>query len=217
MRAARPIARIAPILLLAVGAGVVLAVAALSWSAPPPVRGPVARPSPHGVGPDRLVLDTVPPTDPVAVLWLEGWTTQPNRTAGSRLALDPAGGVVSIDSRFQVSRPPLRLGGREATSVAPATGGGWWLTDAGGNLIRADARGQVVSAAATPFSCPSVAGDPSSGEHLDGPLGGAVRVPIGRDRLAAADAILVGNGAVYYARSYATRFWPSRRPVTLSG
>jgi thiol-disulfide isomerase/thioredoxin len=151
------------ILFLAVGLAAVLTAVALSRSASGPARGPVAVPSPDGEGPDRLILDTVPPEDPVAVLWLEGGATQPSG-GESHLVLDGAGGVLSIDTRLRVSRPPLQLGGRDATSIAAAAGGGFWLTDAAGDLIRVDARGQVVSAAPAPFAYPSVAGNLSSGD-----------------------------------------------------
>jgi thiol-disulfide isomerase/thioredoxin len=174
------------------------------------------------------MLDTLPPTDPVDLLWLEGRATQPSSSGESRLALDGAGGVLSVDTRLRVSRPPLQLGGREAASVAPATGG-LWLTDAAGDLLRADVRGHVVSAGPTPLAYPSVASNPSSGDvwlvrsaerfayRSDGvgaPLlirlrggrsdtaavGSAVRpAHILLSDLANAGHIAVGSGAVYYA------------------
>ncbi len=218
-----------PLLLVAVGSAAILTAAGLARSTPVPARPPLAVPSSDGKGPDRLILDTLPPKDPVAVLWLEGRATQPGGTGESRLALDGAGGVLSIDTRLRVSRPPLRLGTREATSIAPAAVGGFWITDAAGDLIRVDVRGQVVSAGPEPFAYPSVAVDPSSDDiwlvrsaerfayRADGtesPL--LIRLRGGRDDtasvgravrpahylladLANAGHVAAGDGRVYYA------------------
>ena len=105
-----------------------------------------------------LAPDPASPAEPLALLWLDGRATQPGREPDIRLALDGAGGVLRIDSRLRVTRVPLQLGGREATSVAPAPDGGHWLTAAGGDLIRTDARGRVLAAAPSPFAYPTVAG-----------------------------------------------------------
>ena len=108
--------------------------------------------------------DPATPPEPLTLLWLEGRATQPEREPDIRLALDGAGGVLRIDSRLRVTRVPLRLGGREATSVAPAPDGGYWLTDAAGDLLRADARGRVLAAAPSLFAYPTVAGGPTTAE-----------------------------------------------------
>jgi hypothetical protein len=110
------------ILLLAIGSATMLTTIALFRPAPEPARGPVAVPAPDGVGPERLILDTLGPTAPVSVLWLEGRATQSSGTGEARLALDGAGGVLSIDARLRVSRPALQLEGRQVASVAPAHG-----------------------------------------------------------------------------------------------
>ena len=217
------------LLLLALGLAMVLTAITLSRPAPKPARGPVAVPSPDGVGPERLILDTLGPTAPVSVLWLEGRATQPGGTGETRLALDGAGGVLSIDARLRVSRPALQLDGRQVVSVAPAQGEGLWLTDATGELIRVDGRGHVVSTQPSPFAYPVVAGDPSTGdiwmlrsaeqfayqpEALDAPLlirlrgGREDRTLVGRavrpvhfllTGLANAGHLAVGPGAVFYA------------------
>lgn len=221
--------RTGTILFFAVGSAAVMTAVTLSRSTPVPLRAPVAVPSPDGKGPSRLILDRVPPTDPVAVLWLEGRGTQPSGRGEARLALDGAGGVLSIDTRLRVVRPRLQLGGREPTSIAPAHGGGFWLADAAGELIRVDAHGLVVSAGSAPFAYPSVAGKPSSGDlwvvrsaerfayRSDGtesPLlirvggGGDDTAGVGRAvrpahfllaDLANAGHVAVGDSAVYYA------------------
>jgi thiol-disulfide isomerase/thioredoxin len=215
-------------LLLAIGSATVLTAIAITRPAPEPARGPVAVQSPDGVGPERLILDTLGPTAPVAVLWLEGRATQPGGTE-TRLALDGAGGVVSIDARLRVSRPALQLEGRQVVSVAPAQGDSLWLTDASGELVRVDGRGHVVSTQASPFAYPVVVGDPSSEdiwvlrsaeqfayqpEPLDAPL--LIRLRGGREDttlvgravrpahhlltgLANAGHLAVGPGAVFYA------------------
>jgi thiol-disulfide isomerase/thioredoxin len=111
-----------------------------------------------------VLLDTLPPSAPAAVLWLEGRATRPGATGESRLALDGAGGVLSIDSRLGVSRPNLQLGGREPRSIAAAAGGGWWIADAAGELIRVDSSGRIVSATPAPFAYPSLWSDRSTGD-----------------------------------------------------
>lgn len=177
---------------------------------------------PGGSAPDPTLA-----AEPMVLLLLEGRATQPGGESGVRLALDGAGGVLRVDSRLRVTRAPLRLGGRQATSVAPAADGGLWLTDAVGDLIRTDARGRVLSSARAAFGYPSVAGNPSAGIWLvrsaerfayDASGAGApllLRIgatgdtsPVGRavvpqhsllSDLANAGHIAVTGGAVYYA------------------
>ncbi|MGH7526728.1 MAG: redoxin domain-containing protein [Gemmatimonadales bacterium] len=218
-----------PIPLLAIGSAAVLAAAALSRAAPATARGPVAVPSPDGAGPQRLIPDTLPPEGPVRVLWLLGKATQPSGTGEARLAVDGAGGVLSIDARLAVSRLPLQLGGREVGSVAPAPDGVLWLTDAAGDLIQVDDRGRITSAGPAPFAYPTIVGDPLSGdlwmvrsterfgyrsEAIESPL--LIRFRGGRDDtasvgravrpehsllldLANAGHLVAGPGVLYYA------------------
>jgi thiol-disulfide isomerase/thioredoxin len=70
--------------------------------------------------------------------------------------------VLAIDSQLRVSRPGLQLGGREARSIAAAAGGGFWVADAAGELLRVDAGGKVASVRRGPFAYPSLWTDPSS-------------------------------------------------------
>jgi thiol-disulfide isomerase/thioredoxin len=215
-----------PILLVAIGS-TVLTVIALSRPAVEPARRP-ATPN-EGAGARELLLpDTLPPQGPATLLFLEGRETQPDGSGEGRLVVDRAGGVLSIDARLRVSRPHLQLGGREATSVAPASGGGLWLTDAAGELIRVDARGRIVSSGSAPIAYPAVAGGQSSGdlwmlrsaerfaylpEPVDAPLllrfRGGQEDPrsVGRAvrpahfllvGLANAGHVAVGDGVVYY-------------------
>lgn len=116
-----------PILLLAIGSAMVIAAAALSRPASPRSWGTVTLPSPDGAGPDRLTLDTIPPTAPVGVPWLEGRATQPSGKGEARLALHGAAGVLSIDARLPVTRPAL---GADVRSM-PISGSPDWnvLTD----------------------------------------------------------------------------------------
>lgn len=130
----------------------------------PPAPLPFVQPGPAPDAPPRLVVDTGDPGTAVSLLWLEGRATAPARPAGSRLALDGAGGVLVIDSRLRVTRPRLRLDGREPRSVAAGPGGGFWVTDGTGQLVGLDNTGRVVSVAAAPFAYPAVSSDPSSGD-----------------------------------------------------
>jgi len=113
---------------------------------------------------ERSPQDPAMPVEPVTLLLLEGRATQPGPEPGVRLALDGAGGVLRIDSRLRVTRVSLQLGGRQAASAAPARGGGLWLTDAGGDLIRTDARGHVLAAAPSSFAYATVAAGRTSAE-----------------------------------------------------
>jgi thiol-disulfide isomerase/thioredoxin len=112
-------------------------------------------------GPPR---DPALPVEPVTLLLLEGRATQPGPDPDVWFALDGAGGVLRIDSRLRVTRVSLHLGGRQAASVARARGGGLWLTDAAGDLVRTDSRGRVVAAAPSLFSYPTVAAGRTSAE-----------------------------------------------------
>lgn len=114
--------------------------------------------------PNRPAPDPALPAEPVTLLLLEGRATQPASTPDSRLALDGAGGVLRIDSRLRVTRIPLQLGGRQVASVAPARDGGLWLTDAAGDLIRADVRGRVIATAPSLLAYPTVAAGRISAE-----------------------------------------------------
>ncbi len=212
-------------LALAVLAG--LGAAALFRADSEPARGPIALPSPGGDAPARLVPDTLPPRGEARLLWMEGRPAQGSQHRW--LVVDGAGGVLSVDRRLHVTRPALSLEGRLATSVAPAAGGGLWLTDAAGELIRVDTAGRVLTSRRAPFAHPQLVADPSSGEvwilrsaerfgygldSVETPLllrmshAGESTTPVGRSvrpphvllaDLANAGHLAVGDGVVYYA------------------
>lgn len=216
-----------PVLLLAPAAALVLAASALIRADSEPARGPIAVPTSGGEAPERLLPDTVPPREDARLLWLQGRPAQPNGEA--RLVVDGAGGVLSVDAHLRVGRRTLSLEGRQPTSVAPARGGGLWLTDAAGSLLRVDERGRVAFSRPTPFAYPEVAGDPASGDvwvvrsaerfayradSAGSPL--LVRLSLGDEPatvvgravrpahvlladLANAGHLAAGNGVVYYA------------------
>lgn len=217
-----------PALLVGLGALILLGAASLALAGgAEPARGPIAIPAPSGAAPERLLPDTVPPRRDVRLLWLAGRRGQ--QSGDSVLAVDADGGVLSVDARLRVRRLLLFLGGRQPTSVAAAPGGGLWLADAAGELLRVEARGRVLSSLATPFSYPELGGVSRSGEvwvlrsserftyQLDStasPLlmrltgDGAAITPIGRairpthvllSDLANAGHLAVGDEAVYYA------------------
>ncbi len=212
-------------LALVVLAGLVAAV--LFRADSEPATGPIALPSPGGEAPERLVPDTLPPRGEARLLWMEGRPAQGSQDR--RLVVDGAGGVLSVDGRLRVTRPTLSLEGRLATSVAPAAGGGFWLTDAAGELIRVDAAGRVLASRPAPFAHPQLVADPASGDvwilrsaeqfgyeidSVETPLllrmsdAGESTTPVGRSvrpthvllaDLANAGHLAVGEGVAYYA------------------
>jgi thiol-disulfide isomerase/thioredoxin len=148
--------------LLGIAGAAGLAWAAAGLSDEPTTRGPIFLADSSGEVPGRLLPDTVPPRRDARLLWLEGRTAQP--VDGGALVLDGAGGVLSVDQHLRVSRVRLDLQGRDPASIAPAAAGGFWVTDAGGAVLRVDPRGRVTPASHTAFSYPIVAGDPSGRE-----------------------------------------------------
>jgi thiol-disulfide isomerase/thioredoxin len=91
------------------------------------------------------------------LLWLDGRPAQPS--AKGALVLDRTGGVLLVDRRLRIRRLQLALEGREPASVAPASDGGLWMTDAAGSLLRVAPDGRVVQSRPTAFSYAAVAGD----------------------------------------------------------
>lgn len=133
-------------------AGLVWTVGSIAGGAP--VRGaalvpnPQARPAEeflvgpvrHLVAPDapqRLVPDTLFPTLPVRLLWLDGRVAQPIARGGA-VTLDGAGGVIWFDRRLGLHRWPIRegLGGGEILSVTGAAGDALWLSGSDGTITR---------------------------------------------------------------------------------
>lgn len=91
--------------------------------------------------PERLVPDTVFPTEPVRLLWFEGRPAQPLRGAAV-VTPDGAGGVLEFDDRLHARRPPLETSGREIVAAAAGPGDGLWLADVGGEVFRVDRAGR---------------------------------------------------------------------------
>lgn len=116
----------------------------------------------HVVAPDapeRLLPDTVFPTGPARLLWLQGRTAAPLPDGGAA-APDGAGGLVRFDSRLALGRP-ITLPGRELVSGAATRDGSVWVADAEGNVLRVPADGRALQMAARPFDYPAIAADPT--------------------------------------------------------
>lgn len=181
--ALRPVA-----FLLAIG---VLGAAWIFFATPTtPARGPFAVPNPGAVPPveslvgsvrylvareaaQRLVLDTVPPSRPARLLWLEGRPAHP-LPGGGTAALDGTGGVLRFDADLVAHHVPLETKGREMLSLAPAPGGGLWLSDPASGLLRVGPDGRPVPLdtddagagsleLSLPFAHAELATDPVSG------------------------------------------------------
>lgn len=200
--------------LLLGGAGVAWAV--FGPGAGPPRRGPIAIPVARskpvtefqsaGVrhvlapgAPEELVLDTVFPTQPVRLLWLQGRAAAPLPDGGSAV-LDGAGGVILFTPRLGQSRPPLDAG-RDVVSVA-ATRHDLWFSDADGMLLRWDGGGRMSPAPPSAIRYPAVAADPRRDDLwlVRRPGYWEYRLPDARARLLAhlqgAGAALGGVGAM---------------------
>jgi thiol-disulfide isomerase/thioredoxin len=201
------------------------------------VPNPAARPPAEWLGgsvrhvlqadpPEILRPDTLPPDEPVRLLWLDGRIGVPLPGGGS-VVTDGSGGVVWFDERLRPHRVRLDLGGREAASVAPAADG-YWIVDGGGAVLRVTTRGRITDSVASPFPFPAVVGDAEGGGWLvrspqqfaftipspDDPVlvelaaDGTVERRVGRVTipehvlladLAASGHVAVGTDAVYFA------------------
>ena len=111
--------------------------------------------------PEELLPDSVPPTTPAALLWLDGRRT--SRATDGAVVLDAAGGVVTIDLALRPHQMPVHGEGREWLSVASGPGHGLWLTDATGALFFADSGGHLRQATASPFMYSEVSTNPRLG------------------------------------------------------
>lgn len=175
---------------------------------------------------ERLLPDPVAPDGPARLLWFAGRATAFGE--GRTVFLDDGGGVLEADARLRLQRIGLALGERELLSVSPAPGGGLWVTDARGGVLRVARDGAVTRIVQEAFSYPQVRGDAhgqawlvrspsyfsyrwdSAGAplllRLDG--SGPTAIPVGtavvpehallRD-LANAGTVVVGGDTVFYA------------------
>jgi len=109
--------------------------------------------------PELLLPDTAFPDSPVRLLWLGGRSASPT-AEGDAVVVDGAGGVLRFDPTLRLRRPVLQSGGRAMVSVAGDAGGGLWLTDADGMLLRASPDGGVREHRVKGFDYPVVASDP---------------------------------------------------------
>ena len=171
-----------PVLALAAltaAAGLALAaVRGVSGSA----RGAFAEPNPAWVAPaestagsvrhlhqaeaaELLRPDTVFPERAVRLLWFDGRAASPVEGRDA-VVLDGAGGVVRFDTRLIPHRVNLRLEGRVPASVAAATGGGAWVVDGEGQVLRTGPDGGIEQMVAGPFDYPAVVADPRGGAWL---------------------------------------------------
>lgn len=174
--------------------------------------------------PARLVPDTVPPDEPVRLLWLEGRVTQP--THRGQLVVDPEAGILEFDARLTAHRRRADLDGREPATVAAAANDGLWVTTLDGTTLRLGASGRGEEVVAGPFAHTTVASDPSGAAawlvrssarfayHLDtaapllARLEGGSSTGVGRSivpdhslliDLANAGSVAVSRDAVFYA------------------
>lgn len=172
-----------PALVLAAAAALgFLAVAGVVGRSSDVDRGPITVPNPDarppveirvggvrhvyaGRAPERLMVDTLAPTDAVRLLWFEGRAAAPTEN-GLAVTLDGAGGVVQFDSKLRSYRVPLRLDGRVPSSVAPGADGSFWIVDSEGNVLRTGAQGEVIKTAAAIFDYPALAADGQGGAWL---------------------------------------------------
>ncbi len=240
-RAGRKLSRPALVTLVVTGVlGIVLAAA--SRGSPEAIGGPLLTTNPNATptaetaiggvrhvfragAPALLIADSAFPRGAVRLLWFEGRPAAPD--GDGAIVLDRGGGAVRFDGRLRPLRMPLRLGVREPASIAAATDG-YWVVDAGGEVLRLDRHGSVQQSVPGPFDYATVAtgrdGTPwlvrSASQFAfrlpNGPQpivvsldasGTAARgigqVPIPEHvllaELAGSGHIAVGDGAVYYA------------------
>ncbi len=160
--------------------GVAVAIAGAAWTlaggiAGEPPRGPAAVPNAeakpameflarsvrHVLMPDApeiLIPDSIFPTRPVRLLWLQGRAAHPAAGDGS-LVLDGAGGVIRFGPDLS-RRRPITLAGREIVSVV-AAGETLWLTDGDGAVLRADRNGTVTTVKRQGIQYATLAADPT--------------------------------------------------------
>ena len=99
---------------------------------------------------EHLVLDTIFPDQPVSLLWFQGLGVSTTERGG--VALDGAGGVIRFDDRLVPHRVPLRLEGREPTSVAAREDGNHWVVDTEGTVHHVDVGGDIIQSTPTGFA-----------------------------------------------------------------
>ena len=182
----------------------------------------------NGAAGEILQVDSAPPVNPSRLMWFQGRVTQPLPDGGS-VVLDGAGGIIRVDERLRLRRVRAHLEGRVPVSAAPDAAGGFWVTDATGQLNHVDSQGDIVVTVDAPFGDPKVRADASGsnvwlvrsheswsyglaqpGEPLlirllaDGGTAepvGTIRIPehVLLAELANAGHLAVGDGVVYYA------------------
>jgi thiol-disulfide isomerase/thioredoxin len=94
-------------------------------------------------GTKMIVVDTVPPVEPVSVLWLAGRGAE--TTSNGFLVPDGAGGVLRVSRRLTNLSVAGALESTPITAVATAPGRDIWLLDAIGGVRRHDEGGRLVS------------------------------------------------------------------------
>ena len=159
--------------------GVAVALAGAAWTlasgiAAEPQRGPIAVPNAEAKpaeeflagsvrhlvapeAPETLVPDTIFPTRPVRLLWLQGRAARPT-TGDGTVVLDGAGGVIRFGPDLS-RRRPVTFAGREIVSVA-AAGETLWVTDGDGAVFQVDRNGTVTTVKEQAIQYAAVAADP---------------------------------------------------------
>jgi thiol-disulfide isomerase/thioredoxin len=124
----------------------------------PEVRPPKLRHAPTPGGPVELILDSVPPLEPVRMLYFQGRPVVPGAD-GRLVVVSETGTVFTADSAPRLRPLMLALGGSSALGAAPGDDGGWWVSTLDGELLRVDAAGVVTRRSRAPFAATALWAD----------------------------------------------------------
>lgn len=140
-----------------------------------PDRGPITAPNPtaaepreetagtvryveNGGAPLRILLDSIPPTAPVRLLFFQGRPAQ-TTPSGHVVTLDGAGGALQFDHQLRARRVRADMDGHGVASIAGAADGGYWIVTEDGEVLRIDAQGHPLASQPGPFYHSVVASD----------------------------------------------------------
>ncbi|MGE0347030.1 MAG: TlpA family protein disulfide reductase [Gemmatimonadales bacterium] len=96
----------------------------------PALRGPARAVDASGAV--RILLDAVPPTEPVRLLWLAGRPAAPDADGAGVLVVDGAGGVLRVDDELALMALPDGVGETAVASVAAGSDDVTWTVDGTG-------------------------------------------------------------------------------------
>jgi len=115
----------------------------------------VLRPRAARPGPPTLAIDREPPARG-RLLWLDGRPTVSGD--GTVAARDSAGRVVLVDDRLRAREAALPGDVASVVSAAPAAGGGVWVVDGTGQVLRITADARVDARPAAPYRVAALGG-----------------------------------------------------------